>query len=264
MNSTHTLNVRRLIFVTCVAAIMIFLILPILIVIPMSFSSSRFLTFPPPGFSLQWYHEFFGNASWMSAATTSLIVAVATALIATPIGVAASYALQHSNHWLTRYIKLILMLPLIVPIVIVAAGVFFMYALTGLLATLPGLVLADIMLALPYVITAVTAGLHGFDNKQEMAARSLGMNRFRAFIMVTLPQIKGSVATGAVFAFIQALDETMVALFISGGNHQTLTKRMFTSLRDQIDPTIASISTLLTAASFALVMIIAMARRSSH
>ena len=119
---------------------------------------------------------------------------------------------------------------------------------------MPGLVLANVMLGLPYVVISVLAGLQSFDPAQEMVARSLGMNRLRSFFAVTLPQIKASVFAGAVFAFISAIDETIIALFVSGGQYQTLTKRMFTALRDEIDPTIASISTLLTAASFILVM----------
>lgn len=257
----NRLNLPRLLFMLYVLAILVFLILPVLVVVPMSLSDSRFLTFPPKSFSFRWYDNFFGNADWMAAAGTSLLVAFGTAVIATPMGVAAAYALNNSSHWLMRYMKLIILMPLVVPIIIVAAGVFFVYALTGMVATLQGLILADVMLSLPYVVTAVAAGLHGFDQTQEMVARSLGMNRFRAFMAVTLPQIKPSVVTGAVFAFIQALDETMVSLFISGGEHQTLTKRMFTALRDEIDPTIAAISTLLTAASFVLVLILVINRR---
>lgn len=257
----HRLSLGRILFIGYVALILLFLILPVLIVVPMSFSDSRFLSFPPSSYSLRWYEAFFGHSGWMSAARTSLIVAFSTALIATPIGVAAAYAISNSDHWSMRWLKIVLLLPLIVPIIIVAAGVFFIYALSGMLATIPGLIMADVMLALPYVVTAVTAGLHGFDKTQEMVARSLGMNRFRSFMTVTLPQIKPSVLTGAIFAFIQALDETMVALFIAGGRNQTLTVRMFTALRDEIDPTIAAISTLLTAASFALVMIMVLASK---
>ncbi|GLU29720.1 hypothetical protein Brsp01_49530 [Brucella sp. NBRC 12950] len=150
------------------------------------------------------------------------------------------------------------MLPLVVPIVITAVGVFFVYAKIGMLATLSGLILANLMLGLPYVVTSVLVGLRKFDPTQEMVARSLGMNRFRAFFAVTLPQIKASVITGMLFAFISALDETVVSLFISGGQYQTLTKRMFTALRDEIDPTIASISSLLTAVSFIVVMLAAL------
>jgi len=188
-------------------------------------------------------------------------VATLTALIATPLGVAASYALNQSGHWSMRYVRVTLMLPLMVPIIIVAVGVFFVYAKVGLLNRIPGLVLADVMLGLPYVVTAVLAGLQGFDQTQEMVARSLGMDRLRSFLIVTLPQIKASVISGAVFAFIQALDETIVALFISGGHYQTLTKRMFTTLRDEIDPTIAAVSTLLTTASFLLILLMVATRR---
>ncbi|HXG28917.1 MAG TPA: ABC transporter permease [Nevskiales bacterium] len=258
-----TLSLNRIVFGVFVALVLSFLILPVLVIIPMSFSDTRFLTFPPPTYSLRWYEAFIGNPAWMAATRTSLIVSILTALIATPLGVAAAYAIHNSSHWSMRYLRIVLMLPLIVPIIIVAVGVFFIYAQVGLLATLPGLVLADVMLGLPYVVTAVTAGLQGFDQTQEMVARSLGMNRLRSFLTVTLPQIKPSVISGAIFAFIQALDETIVALFISGGQNQTLTKRMFTALRDEIDPTIAAISTLLTAASFALVMLMALSRRKA-
>jgi putative spermidine/putrescine transport system permease protein len=247
-------SLSRIAFTSLVSLILIFSILPVLVIIPVSFSDTRFLTFPPPGFSLRWYESFLGNPTWMAAAATSLTISVFTVLIATPVGVAAAYAVHNSSHWSMRYLRLVLMLPLMVPIIIVAVGVFFIYAGVGLLATIPGLVLANVMLGLPYVVTAVTAGLQGFDPAQEMVARSLGMNRFRSFMTVTLPQIKTSVVSGAIFAFIQALDETIVALFISGGENQTLTKRMFTTLRDEIDPTIAAVSTMLTAASFALVL----------
>ena len=176
---------------------------------------------------------------------------------------AAAYAIVNARHRMMRVIHAVLMLPLIVPIIILAIGVFFVYARLGLVATLPGLVLANVMLALPYVITAVVAGLRSFDPTQEMVARSLGMNRLRSFLAVTLPQIKASVFAGAVFAFISAIDETIIALFISGGQYQTLTKRMFTALRDEIDPTIAAISTLLTAASFLLVLMAMRGRAGS-
>jgi putative spermidine/putrescine transport system permease protein len=251
---------RGILFGAVVGLILMFSIVPVLVIMPMSFSDSRFLTFPPSAYSLRWYHALIGSQAWMDAVKTSLIVSVGTVLIATPLGVAASYAIHHSTHWSMRYLRLVLMLPLMVPIIIVAVGVFFIYSRIGLLSSIPGLILADVMLGLPYVITAVTAGLQEFDQTQEMVARSLGMNRFRSFMAVTLPQIKTSVISGAIFAFIQALDETIVALVISGGQNQTLTKRMFTTLRDEIDPTIASVSTLLTAASFALVLLMFLSR----
>lgn len=236
---------------------LMWLIIPVLIVIPMSFSSARFLAFPPPGWSLRWYQSYLDSPEWMAATRTSLIVAVASSLIATIVGTAAAYALNMSQSRLVRSLQIVLLLPLVVPVVITAVGVFLVYAKIGLIATMAGLVLANVMLGTPYVITSVLVGLRKFDPTQEMVARSLGMNRWRAFFTVVLPQIRPSVITGTLFAFISALDETIVALFISGGENQTLTKRMFTALRDEIDPTIAAISTLLTGVSFILVLLVA-------
>lgn len=252
----------RILLGTAVVLILAFLVVPVLIVVPMSFSDSRFLTFPPPAYSLRWYQAFFGNPGWIQAAQVSLILAVSTALGSTMIGTAAAYALNATRSKLLRRLSVLLLLPLVVPVIIVAVGVFFVFAKIGLVASMPGLILANIMLGTPYVVTSVLAGLRGFDPNQEMAARSLGMNRLRAFLTVTLPQIRPSVISGALFAFISALDETVVAIFISGGENQTLTKRMFTSLRDEIDPTIAAISTLLTAASFLILLLTSASRRS--
>jgi putative spermidine/putrescine transport system permease protein len=254
---------RRIIFVLLCAAVLLYLVLPILIVVPMSFSSARFLTFPPPSLSLRWYREYIGNPAWMQATLVTLTVAVCTVLIATPTGVCAAYAISQSKLRIMRMIHAALLLPLMVPIIITAVGIFFVYAKVGLIATMSGLVLANVMLGLPYVIISVVAGLQSFDMTQEMVARSLGMNRVRSFFAVTLPQIKASVIAGAIFAFISAMDETIVAIFISGGQYQPLTKRMFTALRDEIDPTIAAISTLMTATSFMLVLIASTRKRTS-
>jgi putative spermidine/putrescine transport system permease protein len=254
---------RRIIFVLLCAAVLLYLVLPILIVVPMSFSSARFLTFPPPSLSLRWYREYIGNPAWMQATLVTLTVAVCTVLIATPLGVSAAYAISQSKLRIMRIIHAALLLPLMVPIIITAVGIFFVYAKVGLIATMSGLVLANVMLALPYVIISVVAGLQSFDMTQEMVARSLGMNRLRSFFAVTLPQIKASVIAGGIFAFISAMDETIVAIFISGGQYQPLTKRMFTALRDEIDPTIAAISTLMTATSVMLVLIASTRKRTS-
>lgn len=245
----------RIAFGAFIGLVLLYLILPLLIIVPMSFSGTRFLTFPPPSFSLRWYQEYFGGTAWMQATRLTATLGLLTVLVATPMGVAAAYAITFGRGRLLRALHMLMLLPLIVPIIIIAIGIFFVYARIGLISTMTGLVLANVMLALPYVVTSVVAGLQSFDPTQEMVARSLGMNRLRAFLTVTLPQIKPSVVAGAVFAFISAIDETIIALFISGGQYQTLTKRMFIALRDEIDPTIAAISTLLTTASFLLVLI---------
>ena len=263
MNDMKALSFGRIVLAFGVLLILVFLMVPILIVVPLSFSDTRFMTFPPPGYSLRWYHAFFSNPAWIDAARTTLIASTSAALIATPLGVAAAYAIQNGTHRSMRYLRTVLMLPLMVPIIIVAVGVFFVYSQMGYVNTLGGLIVADTMLGLPYVLISVGADLRTFDPTQEMVARSLGMNRFRSFMTVTLPQIRSSVISGAVFVFIQALDETVVALFVSGGSNQTLTRRMFVTLRDEIDPTIAAISTMLTALTLCLVMIVVVSRKSA-
>ncbi|MTH78447.1 ABC transporter permease subunit [Paracoccus aestuariivivens] len=242
---------------------LLWLIIPVLIIVPMSFSGARFLSFPPPSWSLRWYEAYLTNPAWMQATKTSLILATSSSVLATVIGTAAAYALNMTQSRWIRNLQVVLLLPLVVPIVITAVGVFLVYAQVGLIATMSGLILANVMLGMPYVITSVLVGLRKFDPTQEMVARSLGMNRWRAFFAVVLPQIRPSVITGMLFAFISALDETVVSLFISGGDYQTLTKRMFTALRDEIDPTIAAISTLLTGISFIMVLLMAMNGRAS-
>jgi putative spermidine/putrescine transport system permease protein len=246
-----------------VVLILAWLIIPIIIIVPMSFSGARFLTFPPPSWSLRWYEAYLGNAAWMQATRVSLIVSVSSAILATVLGTAAAYALNMTSSRLVRSLQMLLLLPLVVPIVITAVGVFLVYAQVGLLASMTGLILANMMLGLPYVVISVLVGLRKFDPTQEMVSRSLGMNRLRTFFVVTLPQIRPSVISGMLFAFISAIDETVVSLFIAGGEYQTLTKRMFTALRDEIDPTIAAISSLLTAISFILVMLVAINARST-
>jgi putative spermidine/putrescine transport system permease protein len=224
---------------------LVFLILPVFIVFPISFSDSRFLKFPPDALSLRWYEHYFTSREWMLATWVSLRVALGASILATGLGVAAAYGIHLLSGRLGRYLEIALLLPLMVPLIITAVGVFFVYARVGLIGSVPGLILSHAMLALPFVIVTTHSGLKGYDMDQELAARSLGASRLRAFFQVTLPQIRGSVIAGAVFAFIYALDEVVVAIFISGGPNATLTKRMFTALRDEIEPTIAAISALL-------------------
>ncbi|KND61552.1 Spermidine Putrescine ABC transporter permease component potC [Candidatus Burkholderia verschuerenii] len=256
----NQLSFGRVTLGVSVTLILAFLMIPVIIVVPLSFSDARFLTFPPPAYSLRcWYHAFFDNPAWIDAAKTTFAASSCAALIATPLGIMAAYGIQYCSHWSMRYLRTLLMLP----IIIVAVGVFFVFTQAGYVNTLTGLIVADTMLGLPYVLISVGADLRTFDRTQEMVARSLGMNRFRAFMTVTLPQIKASVISAMVFVFIQALDETVVALFVSGGNNQTLTRRMFVTLRDEIDPTIAAISTMLTALTLCLVMFVVVSRRRS-
>ena len=242
----------RILLTVAGVAILVFLVLPIFIVVPMSFSASRFLAFPPATWSLRWYLEYFGGAEWMLATAVSLQTATATCLLATPIGVAAAYAIHTTKTRLTEVAYPLLMVPLMIPHIVVAVGVFFLFARIGLNNTLTGLILAHTMLAIPFVLITTLSGMQGFDMNQERAAQSLGVNRLTAFLKVTAPQIKGSIIAGALFAFISSFDEVVVSLFLSGGPTSTLPKRMFVALRDEVDPTIAAISSLLIFASLSI------------
>lgn len=244
-SDTQITHGRRLWLYAVGGLVMLFLIVPSLIVIPMSFSESQYLTFPPREWSLRWYVNYFSSLEWMQATWTSLKAGLLTTLVATPLGTLAAYGLHVSRTRWAGLAMLVLVTPLMMPLILVGIGVFYVYVRVGLLNTLLGIVIAHAMLALPLVVLVVASGLKSYDMSQEMAARSLGASRPRAFLLVTLPQIHFSVITGALLAFLTSFDEVIVALFISGGQNSTLTRNMFLALRDQIDPTIAAISTVM-------------------
>lgn len=255
---------RRLWLYALGGLIVLFLLLPALIVIPMSFSDSRFLQFPPDVWSLRWYRAYFSSLEWREATYVSFVVAVLTMLLATPLGTAAAYGLHVSRLRAARLIHIALTAPLIIPVILIGIGVFFLYARAGLNSTILGLVLAHSTLAIPFVLITVASGLQGYDLNQELVARSLGANRVVAFFTITLPQIRFPVMSGALLAFITSLDEVIVALFVAGGDRATLTKRMFTALRDEIDPTVAAISSLLILLSLVLLLMTQLLGRPSR
>jgi putative spermidine/putrescine transport system permease protein len=234
---TQITHRRRLWLYVFGALMVLFLVTPALIVIPMSFSDSRFLKFPPESFSLRWYDNFFSSVEWRDASMVSIKTALLVVLMATPIGTLAAYGLHVSRSRLSVAVQTALITPLIIPLILIAIAVFFLYARLGLNNSVIGLALAHTTLAIPFVLVTVLAGLKGYDLNQEMVARSLGA--------ITLPQIRFSVISGALLAFITSFDEVVIALFIAGGESSTLTRRMFNALRDEIDPTVAAISTLL-------------------
>ena len=236
------------------AIIMLLLVLPTLVVIPMSFSNSQYLEFPPETWSTRWYDEYFGSSKWMRATVTSLKVGTLTLLVATPLGTMAAYALFVSGHRIARSLFMLLITPMIVPVILIAIGVFYAYGRVGLNNTIPGLVLAHTALATPLVMIVITAALRSYDLNQELVARSLGATRLKAFFVITLPQIKFSVITAALLSFLTSFDEVIISIFVSGGVSATLTKQMFSALRDFIDPTIAAISTIMVLVSTILLL----------
>ena len=165
-------------------------------------------------------------------------------IVATSFGTMAAYGLHATRIRFAGLVLGILLTPIIVPIILVGIGVFYIFVKIKLVNSITGLVLAHSMLAIPIVMMVVSSALKSFDMNQERVARSLGASRVHAFFLVTLPQIRFSVVSGAVLAFLTSFDEVIVSLFVSGGHNSTLTRNMFNALRDQIDPTIAAISTL--------------------
>ena len=234
--------------------IMLLLVIPTLIVIPMSFSDSQYLEFPPRTWSTRWYEEYFGSDKWMRATMTSLQVGVLTMLVATPLGTMAAYALFVSGHKFARALFLLLITPMIVPVILIAIGTFYVYGRVGLNNSILGLVLAHSAMATPLVMIVITAALRSYDLNQERVARSLGATPVKAFFMITLPQLKFSVVTAALLAFLTSFDEVIISIFVSGGSNATLTKHMFSALRDFIDPTIAAISTIMVVVSSILLL----------
>ncbi len=226
-----------------------FLNLPIAMIVFISFSAGEFLSFPPPGFSFRWYAAYLGSARWVGATLTSVEIAAAAVLLAVPLGVAASFGLVRGRFPGRTLLLQLVTAPMIVPGIIAAVGFYFFFARLGLVGSKAAIVLAHTALAVPLVVVNVGTALRGFDLDLERAARNLGATRWRAFWHVTRPLLQPAVLTGALFAFLMSFDELVVALFVGGADTTTLPMRMWSSLRDEIDPTMAAISTLLIALS---------------
>jgi putative spermidine/putrescine transport system permease protein len=240
---------------------LIFLIAPSLIVIPMSFSAGETLSFPPPGYSLRWYENFFTRPEWRLAARNSVIVAVLTTVVATVLGTGVSIALVRGRIPMRNLVTSIFLTPMIVPVIVTAVAVYGLYVRFRLVGTIQGLVLAHTVLALPFVMINVSAVLQGMDIRLEHAARSLGATPLRTFFLVTLPLIRPGILAGALFAFITSFDELVVALFISGDRAATLPVQIWSGLRFEINPTVAAVSTLLILLSTASLGLAGLLRR---
>jgi putative spermidine/putrescine transport system permease protein len=238
------MTIRQLLMIYSVLMI-VFLVGPIVAVLPLSFSSTGFLSYPIPAFSLRWYEAVFAPTPWMSSLKNSLIVGGGATVLATILGtLAALGVVRHSLPGRSWFLALLIS-PLIVPVVVSGVGIFFLFAKVGLNATFTGLILAHAVLGAPFVVVTVAATLQNFDINLLKAAYSLGATPARAFFTVTLPIISPGVIAGALFAFVVSLDEVVVALFIGGPAQRTLPRQMFDGIRDNINPSILAVSALL-------------------
>ncbi len=246
------------------ALVLLFLIAPILAIIPLSFNSEPYFTYPMPGLSLKWYADFFGNERWTGALFLSMKLAITVVFAATALGTMAALGLARSNLPGRSLILGILLLPMIVPVIVVAVAVFMSFGYFGLIGTFTGLALAHTALATPFVVIAVTATLTNFDWNLQRAAQNLGAPPFTVFRRVILPLILPGVVSGALFAFVTSFDEVVVALFLSSAEQRTLPKQMFSGIREMISPTITAAATVQVVLSVCLLIGVELLRRRSE
>lgn len=232
-----------LFIITCL--ILLFLILPVLIIVPMSFSSSRYIEFPPPGFSTRWYDAFFGSKTWTTALYNSLVIGICTTIFALVLGLLIAEGLQKSKFKGKSFVTELFMLPMLIPGIIVGISLFKFESQLKLNGTLTGLIIAHTVLAVPFVVRTVLASLAGLNPNYELAAQNLGANRVQTFLKITFPIIKPAIFSGAMFAFATSFDEIVVSQFICGTKVKTLPKVIWDGLNQQLDPTITSIATIM-------------------
>ncbi|MCA0340799.1 MAG: ABC transporter permease [Proteobacteria bacterium] len=225
--------------------VLAFLIVPVLIVIPVSFSPGISLKFPPQGISMRWYRNFFDDPAWTSAAWLSVKVAFMTVVASLVLGGAAAFGLERYSVRGAGFVRGLLMTPLFIPAVVIAVAVYSVYASLRLIGSTWGVAIAHTVLALPYVIIMLAAGIGGIDKRLEEASYSMGATRAYTFRRIQVPLLAPTIVAAAIFAFAASWDEVILVLFVGGTTAQTLPLKMFTYLRTEISPTIAAISAMM-------------------
>ncbi|MCC6468305.1 MAG: ABC transporter permease [Alphaproteobacteria bacterium] len=220
-----------------------FLMMPLVIVFPLSFSSSPYLQFPPPGWSLRWYVAYVNDTAWIDATLRSVKIAVSTTVLATVLGTMLAFGLVRGRYPGKALVNQVSLMPLIVPGIIYSIAAYSLFAQVKMIGDWRAIVLGHAVHAIPYVVIVVGAALRTYDEAYELAAMSLGAGRLRAIWRVTLPQIRPALVSAMFLAFISSFDELVVAMFL-GGSNMTLPKKMFDNILNEIDPTIAAVSVL--------------------
>ncbi|TIX55836.1 MAG: ABC transporter permease [Mesorhizobium sp.] len=238
-----------------------FLLLPVVFIVLLSFGSSRWLAFPPPGWTLKWYEELFADPAWLEAALTSARIATMAAILAVAIGLLASFALVRAQFRGGNTLRGLLLTPMVLPVVVFAIAIYAFFLRIGLGGTTAGFVIAHTVLALPFAIIPITAALEGFDKSIEDAAIVCGASPFEAKLRVTLPAIKIGIFSAAIFAFLASWDEVVVAIFMASPTLQTLPVKIWGSLRQDLSPVIAAASSLLVLVTLSLMIVTALIRR---
>ena len=251
--------------------VLFFLVAPIVVIIPLSFNAVPFftftekmLTFDPDGYSLKWYKDFLFNLNWQGAVENSFIIAIFSTLLSTTLGTVAALGLSRAEMPAKTVVMGVLISPIVVPLIISAAGMFFFYTDIGLASTHLGVILAHAALATPFVVITVTATLVGFDRNLIHAAATLGASPFTTFRRVIVPLILPGVISGALFAFVTSFDEVVVVKFIGSYEQRTIPWAMFSGIREQISPTILAVATLLVLLSVCLLVVVELLRRRNE
>lgn len=252
---------RRIALLTLGVATVIFLVGPMLVVIPMSFTGAKILSWPPVGFSLQWYDKMLVDPQWSRGFLNSMQVATLTAIVSTILGTLAALGIVRGRFPGKGIANALILSPLIVPVIIIAIGFFAFYSIVRLTGSLPGLVLAHTALAVPFVIINVGTVLRTMDRNLELAAASLGADPVRTFWRVTFPIILPGVFAGALFAFITSWDEVVVSIFMTNTRFRTLPVEMWEQVRQVVDPTVAAVATVVMVVTTTLLLFVLVARR---
>lgn len=240
-------------------ALLFFLVLPTLIILPMSLSTTDHLQFPPSGLTLDWYRAFFGDHDWIAATMFSLRIAIATSVTATIVGTMTALALVRGDMRFKGLIQALSLGPMIVPHIVLGVALYLVFSPLKLTGTLTGFLIGHTVLAVPFVVITVTAALQRIDPSLELAALSCGANRFQAFFQITLPNIVPGVASGAVFAFLSSFDEATVAFFISDIGGKSIARKMFEDIDFNLTPVIAAASTVTVLASLIMIGLVHLA-----
>lgn len=254
---------RRLLMAGLGALTVFYLLAPTLVIIPMSFTEARILSFPPEGFSLQWYERMFTDPQWSSGMVNSTQVAFLTAILATVLGTLAALGLTRGRFPGRTAVNALTLSPLIVPVVVIAIGMFALFVQWRISGSLVGLVVAHTALALPFVVVNVGASLRTIDRNLELAAANLGADPRQRFIHVTLPLVLPGVLAGAIFSFITSWDEVVIAIFMTSARFRTLPVEMWEQVRQVVDPTVAAVSTTLLVVTTALLLLLLVVRRQA-
>lgn len=253
MSQNSILSPGYLLTTIVTALVLVFLLLPTVIVIPVSFGSERYLQFPPQEWSIVWYKAYFADREWMDATKTSLIAATLATIVATLVAIPVTLAFARGRFPGKGLLKGLILAPMILPHIVIAVAAYIAFSRWGLLGTIPGFVAALSVLALPFVFLTLSAAISKLDPNLEMAAASLGATRWSAFWHITLPLLLPAILGGMAFAFITSLDEAVVSNFLSSSTNKSLMKKMFEDIDFDISPIVAAVSTLIVVGSLALI-----------